>query len=103
MQCLQRGDWRAAFLQRLSEHLQKERAAADIRVAIIRAVGDWMEGREPEMNTPQNAIGWEQLLRGHVAEAFARQQEAFFRRLNFRKGRLQRNPVDTPVNPVLVV
>jgi hypothetical protein len=53
VQCSQCGDWRAAFLQCLSEHLTEEKTAADVWMLTAHALGDWMEGRDPTRVCPR--------------------------------------------------
>jgi hypothetical protein len=83
--CPQRSEWRALFLNKLSDHLKWQRTAADIRVRIAQAVDKWLEGIEPTTDADQDAIGWEAFLRGHVTRSFTQQQEAFHRQQQCRK------------------
>ena len=89
--------WREQFINDLVQALEKQNSAADLKQLLVEGLRSVLEGRDPEtIQVPdtaaaaavfeaQSAIGWHELLKGRLSQAWAHHQQAFLGTFDLKK------------------
>jgi hypothetical protein len=79
--CPQQHQWRADFLEQLSQHLIATQTEPTLQTAVCETMTDWLEDVRPRrrptaITQHQHAIGFHLLHRGYICTDWTRRQEA---------------------------
>ena len=78
LRCKHKHQWRAQFLNDISNHLKISNTAADVRTELLSGIDKWLQAQPTDKGSPQTEIGWGLLLRGYLHKDYTHKMDKFF-------------------------
>ena len=93
-----RASWRASFLAKLRKRLEELNTRLDLQELLLEGIKAQLEGRADntihvpssvqDLHEAQQAIGWEQILKGRMSEQWSQEQQHHLGRYDKKKNGL---------------